>query len=141
MSAGVVETYSYTIEIPYTKKMGDNTIDFVQNVKNLNIVAMVVDGKTKRVVNADKVRVRDLTGINGVSNDASVKCIVDNGTVRVIANDNAAMTASLIALDGRTLATTTGRCTATLNAAGYQGVALVQVVANGAVEVTKVIVR
>ncbi len=141
MSAGVVETYSYTIEIPFTKLIGENTIDFVQNVKNLNIVAMVVDGKTKRVVNADKVRVKDLTGINGVSNDANVKCIAEKGAVRVIANDNATMTATLIALDGRTLATTTGRGTATLNATGYQGIALVQVVANGAVEVTKVIVR
>ena len=104
-------------------------------------MAMVVDGKTKRVINADMTRVKDLTGINGVSTEASVKCIVENGTVRVITSDNATMVASLIALDGRTLATTTGRGTAILNTAGYQGVALVQVVANGAVEVTKVIVR
>ncbi|MBO7317355.1 MAG: hypothetical protein J6U43_01360, partial [Bacteroidales bacterium] len=63
------------------------------------------------------------------------------GAVKVIAANDATICASLIALDGRTLATAKGYGAATLSTAGYQGVALVQVVANGVVEVTKVIVR
>lgn len=142
MSAGVEERYSYTFDIPYTKVLGESTIDFVQDIKNLNVVAMVVDGKTKRVINADMARVKDLTAIKGVTNNAfDVTCVSMNGAVRVIADQNVAMTVSLIALDGRVLATTEARGTATLDVAGYQGIALVQVVANGAVEVTKVVVR
>lgn len=141
ITAGEYATYSHTIEVPYTKAMGTGSIEFVQNPFNLNIVAMVVDGKTKRVVNADMVRVKDHTAIKGVANNNTTKCIVENGSVKVVAMDNTEMTASLIALDGRTLATTTGYGTVTLGTAQYQGVALVQVVANGAVEVTKVVVR
>ena len=141
MTAGVYESYSHTIEVPYTKALGTSTIDFVQNPLNLNIVAMVVDGKTKRVINADMVRVQDHTAVKDIANNTTAKCIVENGVVKVVAMDNVEMTAALIALDGRTLATTAGRGTVTLNTAAYQGVALVQVVANGTVEVTKVIVR
>jgi hypothetical protein len=114
----------------------------LQNVYKLNIVAMLVDGKTKRVVNARMARVHDHTGIEGVTADTMpVRVVANDGRVEVSTFDNAPFTASLITIDGRVIATEAGMGSATLNAAGYRGVALVQVVSNNNMKVTRVVVR
>ena len=142
MSAGVIEKYSYTIEIPYTKQVGGNTIEFVQNAKNLNVVAMLVDGKTKRVVNADMARVKDLTAVNGVERDVNgSKVVTEGNVVKVAAANGAMLSASLVTIDGRVVASAAGSGSVALDASHYSGVALVQVVADGNVTVRKVVVR
>lgn len=142
MIAGQAEKYSYSIEIPYTQTMGNASFDFVQDVYNLNVIAMVVDGKTNRVINAGLVRIKELAAINDITSNATqMQYMVENGIVKVKAADNAYMTATLVALDGRILASTKGRGHVALDAAHYSGVAIVQVVANGIVEAHKVVIR
>lgn len=145
ITAGQEVEYSYNIELPLEgiDNKGE-TVKIIQNFDNLNLIAMVVDGKTKRVVNSEMIPLGNGSGaVEGVKNDASsqVRAFVGNGivTVKTAGNDN--ITANLIAIDGRVLATANGNGTASLDTTGYQGVALVQVVANGMVEVVKVVVR
>lgn len=133
INVGDVATHEYTIDL--------SELD-LQNVYKLNIIAMLVDGKTKKVVNAHMTRVHDHTGVEGIVADTMpVRAIANNGVVEVATFNDAPFTASLITIDGRVIATEAGTSTVTLDAAGYQGVALVQVVSNNNMKVTRVVVR
>jgi len=103
---------------------------------------MLVDGKTNQVINADLVSLTNSDAVEGVENDnMKVSAFAENGTVKVTTNHHSEITASLIAIDGRMLATATGNGAVTLNATGYRGVALVHTVANGISQVEKVVIR
>ena len=133
INKGDVAEHTYSIDL--------TELD-LYNVYKLNIIAMLVDGKTKRVVNAHKVHVQDHTGIEGIQADAMpVRVVANNGRVEVSTFDNTPFTASLITIDGRVIATEAGMGSATLNAAGYHGVALVQIVSDNNMKVTRVVVR
>lgn len=144
IAVGEEATYSLGIELPLTTidKSGE-TVEIIQNVENLNLIAMLVDGKTDRVINADKVRITNAPeSVEGIEGDKlSVSVFTENGDVKVVAYENTPLTATLYAIDGRVIASATGYNNLTIDAAGYRGVALVQVVCNGESQVTKVVLR
>ena len=142
INVGEVVEYSYDITIPYKKTLASGEVDFVLNVNNLNVIAMLVDGKTNQVINADLVSLANSDAVEGVENDnMKVSAFAENGTVKVTTNHHSEITASLIAIDGCMLATATGNGAVTLSATGYRGVALVHTVANGISQVEKVVIR
>lgn len=146
INVGEVAEYSYGISLPIesVNKKGEVT-KIIQNFDNLNLIAMLVDGKTKRVINSDMVRITEVPeAVEGVKNnddDLYVKAIVGEGTLAVSTLGNEPIAVTLVAIDGRVLAVAQGNGSVNLDTTGYQGVALVQVVANGVVKVEKVVIR
>lgn len=146
IDVGETVEYSYNIKLP-TEALDKNgeVVKIIQNFDNLNLIAMLVDGKTNRVINSDMIRITEapeaVEGVKNSDNTLHVKTIIENGTLTVSTLCNDDITASLIAVDGRLLATAQGKGSVKLNTTDYQGVALVQVVANGIVKVEKIVVR
>lgn len=146
INVGEEVAYSYHIQLPIeaTDKNGE-VVKIIQNFDNLNLIAMLVDGTTKRVINSEMVRITNAPeSVEGVKNDENslyVKTLVDNGTLTVATLGDDDMAVTLVAIDGRVLATAQGKGSVSLDTAGYQGVALVRVVADGVVKVEKVVVR
>lgn len=148
IAAGDVVEYSYGIEIPYEavvydKSGNSKSYTIVQNADKLNLIAMVVDGKTARVINADMIRITDAPeSVESVMGDElRVRTLASDGVITVAASTDEEMTATLVALDGRVLARNIGRQAVALDAAQYRGVALVHIVSNGKTVVKKVVVR
>lgn len=145
INAGEVVEYNYGIKLP--KEVVDskgNVVEVIQNIENLNLIAMLVDGKTKQVINSDMVRVTNAPeGVEEVKNgdDIYTKIVTEQGKVVVSTSSGNEVTATLIAIDGRVLAAAQGSNTVTLDTAGYRGVALVQVVVDGVARVEKVMIR
>lgn len=129
---GETATYSYNIELPRV----------VQNTANLNLIAMVVDGKSKQVINADMVRVVQAPeSVIEIQANTIAQVRVEQENIKVSAPQGEKLTASLITIDGRTLATANGVGEVNLAPLSYRGIALVHIISNGSTQVEKVIVR
>lgn len=145
---GDVIEYNYGICLPYetvvVDKVGNaKSYQVIQNADKLNLIAMVVDATTDRVINADMIHITDAPeAIEGVESDAlQVKVVVENEHVVVEAPQGEEMEAMLISLDGRIIARSSSSTIATLDTAGYRGVALVEVISRGKAVVKKVVIR
>ncbi len=144
IAVGDVAEYTYGIAVPYTAvDSKGNTVEIIQDADKLNLIAMLVDGTTNRVVNAAMVRVSDVPeAVEGVVGDALQARVwaVDNG-VNVSTGQDVNFVATMYSVDGRVIATTDGKGEAILSAAGYKGVAIVQVVSEGVAHTAKVVIR
>lgn len=146
INAGEEVEYSYGICLPRetVDKKGDK-VEIIQHLDQLNLIAMVVDGKTKRVINSEMVRITNapegIEGVRAEGNNLQVKTIVEPESVTIKTPINDKITANLIAIDGRIISTAQGRSTLSLDTNGYKGIALVQVIANGTVHTVKVALR
>ena len=145
---GDVVEYNYGIYLPYETVVYDKTgasktYQVIQNADKLNLIAMVVDGETKQVINADMIRITDAPeSVEGVvSETLQVKAFAENGVVTINTLSGENLTATLVAVDGRVLARQSARTSVKLDVAGYRGVALVEVVSNGKSVVKKVVIR
>ena len=108
----------------------------VSHPENTELVVMLFDGNTDRLINACKAGLDTPEGIDGVEASAPVRIVPLSGGVQV--NTAEAATVQLFAADGRLLRTaTTAGGTLTLRCPGYKGVAVVKVTTAQGVEVQK----
>ena len=108
----------------------------VSHPENTELVVMLFDGNTDRLINACKVGLDTPEGIDGVEASAPVRIVPLSGGVQV--NTAEAATVQLFAADGRLLRTaTTAGGILTLRCPGYKGVAVVKVTTAQGVEVQK----
>ncbi len=142
MVAGEETTCTMDITLPLsTVNSKGETVEIIQNICNLNLIVMVVDGTTNRVVNANKVRIAVPEAVNDVKEGMGANIYTEAGSVRVVACDNAMLAATLYTVDGRVLAAAQGNQEILLHTAGYRGVAIVRVENGSDVVVRKVVLR
>lgn len=133
ITVGANVSYTHNITIPTV----------VKDINNLHLIAMVVDGTTSQVVNANMVHVEKAPeAIEGVEqNNLAAHVWVDENCIKVAAEQGANLTASLIAIDGRLLASASGTGNITIETGNYRGIALVQVASEGSICVKKVVIK
>ena len=124
--AGEVYTTELQFEVPAT----------VSDSRNTDLVLMLFDGNTDRLINACKVNMSQSEGIGGPADRPAADIRPVAGGVQV--NTGSTATVQLLAADGRVLAQTGGQGLLTLRAPGYQGVAIVRVVTAAGVVTGKV---
>ncbi len=121
------QEYTTTLSVPMP--------DVVSNPENTEVVVMLFDGNTDKLINAYKATPSNAVGIDNATTDASANAAVlvmaQGGNV--VITSPLRMTAEVLSLDGRTLARAAGSDVLTLSPNAH-GVVLVRVAtANGTV--------
>ena len=126
MVAGQYEQATLSFDVPAT----------VSDPQHTDIVVMLFDGNTDRLINAYLAPVQTAEAIDhvGIAN-ASVEVSATAGCITV--RGTGALQAEVYTADGRLIATASGQGTLRIGTAGYRGVALVR---TGS-QVTKVAIR
>lgn len=143
IEAGVFEEYTYGIKLPEIDESLSLVERRIQNYDKLNLIAMLVDGATKRVINANTIRIsNEPTAVKTIENNKlAVRTLVEDGLITINATDGRSMVAELITLDGNVVVRNEGMGNIILNTSGYKGVALVRITCGEDTTVRKVIVR
>ncbi len=123
----------------YTTTLSVPMPDVVSNPENTEVVVMLFNGNTDKLINAYKATPSNADGIEDAttnSSDAAVLVMAQGG--HVVITSPLHMTAEVLSLDGRTLARTTGSDVLTLTPNAH-GVVLVRVATDNGTVVKKVI--
>lgn len=125
--------YSYGITVPET----------IQNLHKLNIAAMIVDGKTGMVVNADINPVEKApAAVKGLASDNwDIKTIVANNFVTIHIPQATDFYAELMTIDGKIIGCCQAKQTAVISTSGHKGIALLRVASGNNVAVRKIAIR
>lgn len=125
--------YGYNITVPET----------VQNLQKLNVAALLVDGSTGRIINADINPVEKApAAVNSViQNNFEIRTSVEDRTVTVYLPTTARFHAELISLDGKIISSDKADGTTVLPTADYKGVALLRVTSGNEVAVRKIMIH
>ncbi len=124
------QAYNATIDMNIPKT--------VSNIENCDIVVMMIDANTDKVINAVKGKIYDVLSVDNVASDNLDINVIDN---RVVINSDDEMTAEIYAADGTKLAQNSGYATIEMTIDNYTGVAIVRVVENEKAIVKKIIIR
>lgn len=124
----------------YTTTLSVPVPDVVSNPENTEVVVMLFNGNTDKLINAYKATTSTADGIDNATADASadaaVLVLAQKG--KVIVTSPLRMTAEVLSLDGRTLARATGSDALTLSP-NARGVVIVKVATPNGTVVKKVI--
>ena len=125
------QAYNAEISIPNISRIVDPL--------NTSVTVMLIDATTGLVVNANRARISDPSGVEGVVADGSLNAYVENGNVVVRAN--ALTLVDVYAIDGTRLASKAGEGEFTVDVNGYKGVALVTLRNGNVSKTVKVFVK
>ncbi len=124
----------------YTTTLSVPVPDVVSNPENTEVVVMLFNGNTDKLINAYKATTSTAAGIDNATADASADAavLVMAQKGNVIVTSPLRMTAEVLSLDGRTLARATGSDALTLSP-NARGVVIVKVATPNGTVVKKVI--
>lgn len=110
----------------------------VREIENCDVVVMMIDANTGKVVNAVKGKLHDVLSVDTIGENAIVVRTVRESVVVETADD---AQVQIYAGDGRLLAVAEGVGSIELPINGYRGVAIVRTLTNGNVTVNKVMIN
>lgn len=137
---GTSELFPTTIEAgkEYTTTLSIPVPDAVENANNTDVVVMLFDGNTDRLINAYKTHPSNaVDGIDEIMDNTTAAVSVAAANGAIVVTSPLAAQATVYSLDGRALARTQGEGTLTLRPA-TQGVVIVKVTTAQGVVVKKV---
>lgn len=127
----------------YTATMTFNVPEAVSKAANTDIVVMLFDGNTDKLLNVCKTAVTSgETAIGDVTTDNAADAVTVRPTAGgLLVNAPAEARVQVYALDGRALATAQGNGTFTVNLPGYQGMVIAKVITPQGTVVCKALVK
>ena len=137
---GTSELFPTTIDAgkEYTTTLSIPVPDAVENANNTDVVVMLFDGNTDRLINAYKTHPSNaVDGIDEIVDNTTAAVSVAAANGAIVVTSPLAAQATVYSLDGRALARTQGEGTLTLRPA-TQGVVIVKVTTAQGVVVKKV---
>lgn len=120
----------------YTGSMSTPTINRILNPKACDIIVMLIDAESGRVLNADRAAVDPLGVEDMVSEDAAIRLYNDAGNIVVSVEGEAEV--NVYALDGSMIAKAAGNGIINCDTAGHNGVAIVMVKTKSGIVTRKV---
>ena len=118
--------------------------DWTKDIKNSNILAVLIDANTGQAINSRVCRIgEDSAGIEEIpaeGTDANIG-IANLGNGQIAVSGNGALSAQAFSIDGRLLASANGSDMLVLNAGNYRGIAIVSAIAADGRTVRKLIIR
>lgn len=125
------ETYSTTLNFPVPAH--------IQKAWNTDIVVMLFDGNTDKLINAYQTKVTVPDAIENAQTTGTATIEVTAAANKVWVNTTDAATVTVLAADGRTLTTAQGQGTLSIDVNNYRGMALVRVTTAQGTVVKKVL--
>lgn len=125
------ETYTTTLNFPVPSH--------IQKAWNTDIVVMLFDGNTDKLINAYQTKVTVPDAIENAQTTATASIEVKAVDGKVWINATEAATVTVLAADGRTLTTAQGQGAFSIDTNNYQGMALVRVTTSQGTVVKKVL--
>ena len=115
----------------------------IMRTEKLKVIAMLVDGTTGRVVNADIVPVVDApSSVEGVHSDSFDVCVVvGEGEIVTTCGDGSRIAVELFTIEGRKMDSSTGNRRVVVSTGTYSGIVLLRVTDGRHVRVCKLSVR
>lgn len=131
------ESYTYTAEITLPTT--------IQNKANIELIALLLDGKTGEIINANKIEAKDLTigtSIESINGDRfNIKSIVRENTLNVEVVGEGEILVELFNIEGRKIESSviSGNGAAHFSVSGLKGVYFVKATNGKNIEVNKVV--
>lgn len=113
------ESYNFSRTFKMPAKYND--------VKNMQAVVMILDHATGEVLNSRRIPL-DTSGVSGIGSDSRISVVCEGDAVRVLVPSSGHFTARMYDASGREIAFAEAEGETLLSAAGYDGIAILEVV-------------
>lgn len=138
--SGIVLDGSCTAQQKVSFTASFNCPDNVDKTDNIAVVALLIDGKTNRIVTATEMKASEFNGMNGVAEVAADEISISNVDGMLYINSPEAMTVDVTGIDGVLRARyTSADGTLAVPASEFSGMMIVRVVAKNGTAVKKII--